>query len=110
MTISSSDISWLESHLHCRVKEDRDYHKYYVNVSLGSPGSFNDYSQTEPVRRDPVLDVKICASDLSWLISTLKDVQRHEDLRKKYPGVEQAWKDYYVTAMMSAHWEDIKSY
>ena len=113
MTISSSDLSWLEQQLHCRVEEDRGYQKYHVNVTLGSFKDYSlsgDYSMTEPVRRDPVLDVKICASDLSWLISTLKDVQKHEDLRKRYPGVDQAWKDYYMTAMLSAHWDDGKMY
>ncbi len=109
MALSSADVTWLENFLNCTVREAKEPIKYSYNVQpyvLSS--SYRDFA--EDLRREPVLDVKISASELRWLIAKLKDVDLHEHLRKTYPGVAEAWKDYHMTAMLTANFEDGKMY
>jgi len=110
MSIRNDDINWLENHLPCRVINTQEcVQKHYYEMPLfASLDSHVDH--TVAVRYEHVLTLKINESDLSWLISCLKEVEVHKDLQKKYPGVAQAYAEYDITARMASYYEDGKNY
>lgn len=105
-TVRDEDLHWVENHLQCAVTIDPQRVARY-DISMNSMLGRTALDAYEYDRRsERIMNVRLSESEMHWLIKTLKELEVHRELQRRYPGVAQAYADYDITARMASYYED----
>lgn len=89
--ISLEQAQWFRNLLHCDLHlttEQRMKWSTPLSTWRSAPDSVVDIASPE---REQVYEIRICESDLKYLMNVLQSHEYEKEMQRRYPQVQEAW-------------------
>jgi hypothetical protein len=89
--LSMEQVQVLRDTLHCEVKLTAEHRMKWSTPMTNWSCKPQDLGEHDHVEREHVYEIRICESDLQYLITVLSDHEEQQQMVNRYSQVQEAW-------------------